>query len=92
MASQASLGAGLFRTAAGCLPETVYDDPEQDHDHAHEGDEVGRQLRRGVLVEVVDVSRRLEMSYDVRQPAQDEDHQAGVDERRKAEELAACPF
>jgi hypothetical protein len=32
------------------------------------------------------------MSYDVRQPAHDEDHQAGVDEGRKAEELATRSF
>jgi hypothetical protein len=73
-------------------PEAIDDDAEQDHDHAHEPDQVGRELRRGVLVEVVGVTRRPEVSRDIGKPPEHEDDEPDVHEERKPEELAAGAF
>jgi hypothetical protein len=73
-------------------PDAIDDEAEQDHDHAGEPDKVRPQLRRGVPGEVLHVTRRLPMSRDVGKPADDEDHEAYVNEERQGKEPGASAF
>jgi hypothetical protein len=72
------------------LPDAVRDDAEQDHDHAHEADQVGRELRRGVFVPIAGMADNLEVGGDVRDSSDQQDRQPHVNEQGKASELCAC--
>jgi hypothetical protein len=72
------------RLAAAGPPNAVKDDAEQDHDHAHETDQVRRKFRGCVLMRVADIAGDLEMRHDVGDPPNDQDQQADPGERREA--------
>jgi hypothetical protein len=76
-------------------PNAVDDDAEQDDDHADEPDQVGGDLRVGMLVDMTGMTGMTddtEVDDHVRDAAEDEDQQAEPDDDREAEDLVPQPF
>ena len=97
-------GAGIWltnlRTASrhsfsrSVATDAVNDDARLDDDHAHEAEEVGRELGRGVGVagtHLRDIGR-LEVGDDIRQARQHETDEAEPDEAREAGRGPPDPF